>query len=296
LNLAHPTETGMIARGPHTAALPSRRVARIDDPAIMAGQFPGHRARHLMNGQETAFTDPFLVLAEDWMPPGTFPFHPHRGMETVTFVLDGAIEHRDGAGHSGILRPGDAQWMTAGRGILHEENPPLGTISHTLQLWVNLPAAAKMAAPRYQDLRAADLPVRREPGIMARVFSGRSGDVVAPTLNHVPVTMVEAVIESGTVFRQDLPADDNAFIYVLAGTARVGDSETLVQASQLAWLTRVKGAGISEVKLAAADGATRVLIFAGPPLREPVVFGGPFVMNTQAEIRQAFADYQAGRF
>jgi redox-sensitive bicupin YhaK (pirin superfamily) len=273
-----------------------REVARIDDPAVMAGRIPGHRARHLIDGRDPVTTDPFIVLAEDWMPRDTFPLHPHRGLETVTFVLGGSIEHRDNAGNSGVLHVGDAQWMTAGRGLLHEENPPEGTISHTLQLWVNLPASAKMTVPRYQDLLGHNMPVRREPGVEVRVFSGRSGDIISTTLNHVPVTMLEARIEAGRSFQQTLSGGDNAFVYVLTGIATVGEGGCVVRAGQLAWLTHSDSHGCSEVTLAAAQGATRVLMFAGPPLREPIAFGGPFVMNTQAEIQQAFADFQAGRF
>ncbi len=163
----------------------------------MPGHVPGHRARRLIEGSDPGFTDPFLVMAEDWMPRGAFPKHPHRGIETVTYVIDGAVEHFDSAGHCGRLGPGDVQWMTAGRGIVHEENAPQGLVAHTLQIWVNLPAAAKMTEPRYQDLIGANVPVRREPGVEARVFSGQSGDIVSNTVNHVPVTMIDAQIGPG---------------------------------------------------------------------------------------------------
>jgi redox-sensitive bicupin YhaK (pirin superfamily) len=273
-----------------------REVARLDDAETKPGRVPGHRARHILDGREAAFTDPFLVLAEDWMPRGAFPIHPHRGIETVTLVLEGVIGHRDSAGHSGLIEAGDAQWMTAGRGVRHEEDPPEGAFAHTLQLWVNLPASDKMAPPRYQDLRRDAMPVRREPGVEARVFSGRSGDVVAPTLNHVPVTLVEARIEPGAALRQTLPADDNAFVYVISGEADVGDARTPVGADRLAWLTRSEGEGLSEVTVSAAGKPARLLIVSGRPLREPIAMGGPFVMNTEAEIAQAFADFRAGKF
>ena len=272
-----------------------REVARIDDPPAIAGNVAGHRARRLIDGSEPAFTDPFLALAEDWMPPGAFPVHPHRGIETVTFVIEGAVEHSDSGGHSGLLHEGDAQWMTAGRGLLHEETVPEGSIAHTLQLWVNLPRAAKMTEPRYQDLRGAEARVRREPGVEARIFSGRSADVAATTLNHVPITMIDARIKAGAGFRHTLPASDNAFVHVLDGVVSLGDSATRARADQLVWLTRSDAHGSSEIRIA-ADESARILLFAGPPLREPVVFGGPFVMNTEAEIRKAFADYRAGKF
>ena len=115
-----------------------REVARIDDPQFVSGQVAGHRARRLIDAPDAAFADPFVLMAEDWTPQGIFAFHPHRGIETVTFVIEGSIEHRDSAGYGGVIHAGDAQWMTAGRGIQHEENPPAGTLAHTLQLWVNL--------------------------------------------------------------------------------------------------------------------------------------------------------------
>lgn len=272
-----------------------REVARIDDPKIAPGHVAGHRARRLIDGQNAAFTDPFLVMAEDWMPRGAFPVHPHRGMETVTFVIEGSVEHSDSAGHGGIIHAGDAQWMTAGRGVQHEENAPEGTTAHTLQLWVNLPAAAKMTEPRYQRLAGSSVPVRREPGVEVRVFSGRSGGVTSPTLNHGPVAMLDVRIEPGVSFRELLPASDNAFVHVLAGAPKIGDAGTLVQVNQLAWLTRSDEPGSSELTLRSESTAVRLLIFAGHPLREPIAFGGPFVMNTQAEIRQAFANFRAGR-
>ena len=241
-------------------------------------------------------SDPFVVLAEDWMPRDTFPLHPHRGIETVTFVIEGTLGHRDSAGNSGIIHPGDAQWMTAGRGIRHEENPPPGEIVHLLQLWINLPAASKMVAPRYQELGRDALPIRREPGFEARVFSGRSGSLVSPTLNYVPVTMVDVTVEEGRAFREELPATDNAFVYILQGVTRIGEAGAVASAGQLAWLTRTEDPGSSVVELAAVRGGARLLIVSGRPLREPIAMGGPFVMNTPAQIEAAFADYRAGRF
>jgi len=273
-----------------------REVARIDDPKAAPGHVAGHRARRLIDGGDPAFTDPFVVMAEDWMPRGAFSVHPHRGIETVTFVIEGSVEHSDSAGHGGVIHTGDAQWMTAGRGVQHEENAQEGTIAHTLQLWVNLPKAAKMTEPRYQDLPAGAMPVRREVGVEVRIFSGESGGVTSPTLNHVPVTMLDVRIKPGASFRQLLPASDNAFVHVLAGAPKTGDAGTLVQAGQLAWLTRSEEPGSSELTLTAESTAVRLLLFAGRPLREPIAFGGPFVMNTQAEVRQAFADFRAGRF
>lgn len=273
-----------------------REVARIDDSKIALGRVPEHQARTLFDARDPAFTDPFLIMAEDWVPRGAFGLHPHRGIETVTFVIEGSVEHFDSAGHGGIIGADDAQWMTAGRGVLHEENPIQGTLAHTLQLWVNLPAAEKMSEPRYQDLLGTAMPTRRETGVEVRVFSGESGGVVSSTLNHVPVTMLDVRIEPGVSFHQDLLAADNAFVYVLKGQPQIGAARMPVESGRLAWLTRSDGPGLSVLTLAAEGTAIRVLLFAGRPLREPVAFGGPFVMNTEEEIKQAFADYRAGRF
>lgn len=269
-----------------------RTVRRLDRPEPQRGMNHLHRIRPLLpmgQGGDRSLTDPFLGLMEDWFPRGVFDRHPHRGIETVTYVLEGELEHYDNHGNSGIVRPGEAQWMTAGRGVIHNEIPAEGVTVHSLQLWVNLPAAQKMTAPRYQDLTADTVPVRREPGVAVRVFSGASGGVRAPTLNHAPVTMLELRLERGATFVQELPAGDNAFVVVLAGAGRVAGRA--VTAGDVAFLDRVEAASTVQFN----DGL-RALLFSGQPLNEPVVAYGPFVMNTMEQIREAFADYQAGRF
>ncbi len=260
---------------------------------------PEHRVRPLLPAAmrgDWAAVDPFLALMEDWFPRGVFGKHPHRGIETVTYVLEGQIDHYDNQGNRGVILPGDAQWMTAGRGLIHNEIPAEGVTVHSLQLWINLPAADKMTAPRYQDLLGATVPARREPGAEIRVFSGASGDVVSPTRNHVPVTLLEFRLESGVAVRQDLPADYNAFIVALEGEGAIGEPGRAVVAGDVAWLTRREDDGPSQVAIAAGAKPLRALLYAGRPLREPVVAGGPFVMNTEAEIAEAYADYRAGRF
>jgi redox-sensitive bicupin YhaK (pirin superfamily) len=186
--------------------------------------------------------------------------------------------------------------MTAGRGIIHEENTLPGTVAHTLQLWINLAASDKMITPRYQDLRGAEMPVRREPGVEVKVLAGVSGDAISGTSRQVPVTAIDATLNIGASFAQDLAPGDNAFVLVLEGEALIGRHGTTVSAGALAWLTTAEGWSASEVTIRAASAPTRILLFAGPPLREPIAFGGPFVMNTAAEIQQAFADYRSGRF
>jgi redox-sensitive bicupin YhaK (pirin superfamily) len=282
-----------------TAAATQRSVLRVDDPPLETGMTPQHRRRGLITSNDWAAIDPFLRLMEDWFPRGVFDKHPHRGIETVTYVLSGRLDHYDNGGHEGSIGPGEAQWMTAGRGLIHNEIPAEGSTVHSLQLWVNLPAADKMAAPRYQDLTAGNVPVREADGARLRVFSGRSGAVAGPALNHAAVTLVEAVLAPGAEVEQDLPGDYNGFVLVLDGTASVGAGGAPVRAGQIAWLTRGEDSAPSApsaVRLAAAGGEVRLLVCAGRPLREPVVAYGPFVMNTREQIVAAVDDYNSGRF
>ncbi|HEU5140493.1 MAG TPA: pirin family protein [Bacillales bacterium] len=241
--------------------------------------------------------DPFLLMAEDWFQQGTFPFHPHRGMETVTFVIDGKLKHEDNHGGNGVLEAGDVQWMTAGKGIVHSEDPLPEETVHSLQLWVNLPRTRKMTEPRYQDLRSADAPVRQEDGALIRVFSGSSFDVEADTLNHVPVTYVELELKAGSSVRQDLPANYNGFLYVLDGSGRFGKDETYGEQNQVLWLDGSDGDQEAESEIQVhAEEPLRAILVAGEPIGEPVVAGGPFVTNSEEEISQAYQDFRAGKF
>ncbi|HEY1943482.1 MAG TPA: pirin family protein [Roseiarcus sp.] len=276
-----------------------RAVLRIDRPQIQQGMSAQHRVRALMPAAmrgDFAATDPFLALMEDWFPRGVFDKHPHRGIETVTYVLEGRLDHYDNQGNAGSILPGDAQWMTAGRGLIHNEIPAEGVIAHTLQLWVHLPAAHKMAEPRYQDLHGDLAPMRREPRAEARVFSGASGGIVSSTRNYAPVTMVEFRLDPGGSIRQDLPADYNAVLVLLSGEASIGRTEAHAAGGDVVWLTRREDTSPSEFTISAPEQSVRALLYAGRPLREPVVARGPFVMNSEAEIEQAYADYRAGRF
>jgi len=273
-----------------------RGVARIADPAAYLAGKPGHKARRLIDSSDPGFADPFLLMAEDWMPQGAFAVHPHRGIETVTFVIEGTVEHYDNAGHRGIVRSGDAQWMTAGRGVLHEENALPGTMAHILQLWVNLPAALKMAPPRYQDLLGDEMPTCGEAGVEVKVFSGGIGNLSAKTLNHVPILMLEVRLRPEAATRLSLPSTDNGFVFVIQGSINVGADAVALELGQLAWLTRSDEEGVSQLSLRSGEEPCRLLLFSGPPLREPVVFGGPFVMNTEDEVQQAFCDFAKHRF
>jgi len=279
-----------------TQSIVRRGVARITDSAIGPGMTPSHRARPLVHDGDFAASDPFLFLMEDWFDPHVFEFHPHRGMETVTFVLDGELDHREQGKTPSRFSTGDAMWMTAGRGVIHNEAPVEEKTVHTLQLWVNLPAAEKLTEPRYQVLKRDAMPVRREDGAEIRLFSGSSGELRAATLNHVPVTMVEFSLAPHARAVQDLPADYNGFLYVIAGNGFFGVERAPAHAGQIVWMERPDRAGLSEFALQAGDEPLRALLWAGRPLRESVVAYGPFVMNTKEQIREAFADYQAGRF
>ena len=225
--------------------------------------------------------DPFLMLAEDWFSSPGFDWHPHRGIQTVTVVLDGALEHGDNRGNAGVLGPGDVQWMTAGRGIVHRELAHRDEHVHTLQLWVNLPSSAKLVDSGYED------------------FSAAGGDLAGRAAKHWPVTGARLRLEPGRSVRHPLPAGDRAFLYVLSGRVLAGDDAEPVAAGEVAWSDPlIGGAGDSLLDLVAPEGDDVVdaILFSGRPIREPVVARGPFVMNTAAEIDQAFADFRSGKF
>ena len=244
--------------------------------------------------------DPFLLMAEDWFSTNGFDWHPHRGIETITAVLEGELEHHDSHGGHGVLKSGDVQWMTAGRGIIHREMAHLKQPVHTLQLWLNLPAENKMVEPSYHDLRGDKMPVRREPGVEVRVFSGRSGDVKATSRvsKYVPVTMIDVRLDGGegSSFTQEIPAGDEGFVYVLSGQGYFSSNGTLVNAGQVGHLTHTSVADGSTIFSVYVKKPTRFLLWTGRPLRQPVVARGPFVMNTENQIAEAFSDYNAGLF
>jgi redox-sensitive bicupin YhaK (pirin superfamily) len=242
--------------------------------------------------------DPFLLLDEfrsddpnDYV--AGFPNHPHRGFETVTYMLAGRMRHQDNQGNSGLLGPGSVQWMTAGRGIVHSEFPEQEQgLMWGFQLWVNLPAKDKMTAPRYQDIQADRIPsVEIAPGVHVRVLAGEVGGVAGPVggVATEPVYF-DLELAAGAAYIATLPPDHNAFAYVFEGEAAIGAAGTRLERGELALLTR--GA---QLPVKAGEKGARLIVVAGKPLNEPVARYGPFVMNTPEEIHQAFADYQAGR-
>ncbi len=242
--------------------------------------------------------DPFLMLdafrnenPDDYI--GGFPDHPHRGFETVTYMIAGRMRHRDSAGNEGLLEPGGAQWMTAGSGLVHSELPEQDDgLMEGFQLWLNLPASSKMAAPSYRDLPAAAIPeFTAEGGVRVRVIAGESHGVAgAVTRPGTEPLYLDVHLPAGARFAQPLPAGHNAFAYTYRGNVRVAGTE--VPDRHMAILAN--DAGDSAIVEALTEA--RVLVVAGRPLNEPIAQYGPFVMNTADEIRQAFADYQRGAF
>jgi redox-sensitive bicupin YhaK (pirin superfamily) len=210
-------------------------------------------------------------------------------MQTVTVVLEGALEHKDHTGSNSVLRPGDVQWMTAGHGVLHSELPRGTEPVHTLQLWLNLPAASKMIPARYVDQRAADVPRFRAPGAEIRIYAGQIEAIAQPHGSDYPMTLHDIRLDPGASWTQDIPAAERAFLYVLGGEAEVGSKA--LASGDVAWSEPGGGSALTFT----AKSQFRALLFAGLPIDEPVVSGGPFVMNTAEEIEQAFDDYRRGK-
>jgi quercetin 2,3-dioxygenase len=266
----------------------------------------GVRLRRVIGQPQLPDLDPFLMLdefgtdkAEDYI--AGFPDHPHRGFETVTYMLDGRMRHRDNHGNEGVLVPGSVQWMTAGRGLVHSEMPEQqeGRM-RGFQLWLNLPARDKMTAPKYQEFGPERIPVAvPAAGVSVKVIAGRVGETLGPIAQPATdPTYLDIALEPEATFVQELPAEYAAFLYVFEGSLRVGDATggQRVQSHELAVLsdgTTLRLTGDTP----GSDGRTaRAILVAGRPLREPVAKYGPFVMNTRQELQQAFVDFQNGRF
>jgi quercetin 2,3-dioxygenase len=270
----------------------------------------GFPVRRAFAGVDLSLLDPFVhmdQMGEVEYAPGEArgtSWHPHRGFETVTYMLDGVFDHTDNHGGGGSITNGDTQWMTAGGGILHIEKPPewlvqQGGLFHGLQLWVNLPREKKLSPPHYQDLRGGDvgLVTTADAGALVRVIAGDVGGHSGPGSTYTPMTMVHATV--APTAQLDLPwrPDFNALVYVLSGNGTVGAEKRPVTTGQLA----VLGPGDLVTATAAASQESRspsleVLVLGGQPIREPVAWAGPFVMNTKAEVLRAFEDFQGGRF
>ncbi|WP_020577530.1 pirin family protein [Actinopolymorpha alba] len=269
----------------------------------------GFPVRRAFAGVDLRSLDPFIHMDQmgevEYAPgePKGTPWHPHRGFETVTYMIDGEMKHSDSNGGGGLITNGDTQWMTAGAGILHIETPPehlvvSGGLFHGLQLWVNLPRAKKFAPPRYQDITSSKVALlsSADGGALVRVIAGEVAGHPGPGSTYTPITLVHATITPGAALTLPWHRDFNALVYTLAGTGTVGSEHRPIESGQLA----VYGAGgaITVAANAQQDSRTaalEVFILGGQPIREPVAAYGPFVMNTKAELLQAFEDYQAGR-
>ena len=269
----------------------------------------GFPVRRAFAGVDLTALDPFVHMDQmgevEYAPgePKGTPWHPHRGFETVTYMIDGTFQHQDSTGGGGLITNGATQWMTAGAGILHIERPPeemiaSGGLFHGIQLWVNLPAAKKWVPPRYQDIGAqrVTLLTSADGTSLVRVIAGDVAGESGPGVTHTAMAMVHATLTPGAVLELPWAAGFNALVYVLSGRGSVGEGQAEVRAGQLA----VLGSG-DFVTLAAAQRqesrapALDVLILGGQPIREPVAAYGPFVMNRQDELAQAFEDYRAGK-
>ncbi len=259
----------------------------------------GVKMTRLIGTPELNMLDPFLLLdafesdqAQDYI--GGFPSHPHRGFETVTYLLAGRMRHKDSAGHEGVIEAGGVQWMTAGKGIVHSEMPEQENgLLQGFQLWVNLPKSEKMIDPAYQEIPANDIPVELlENGAEIRVISGLSnqGTKGAVINNYVHPIYMDITLPAGQQFEQTLNASDNAFLYVIEGQLSVGELQQTLAYRELGIL------GNGEQVSVTAKESSRFLLIAAQPLNEPVARGGPFVMNTKAEVLQAFDDFQNNRF
>jgi redox-sensitive bicupin YhaK (pirin superfamily) len=270
-------------------------IKSVDRASPPEARGPGHSARLVIPPVDVAEHSPFLLMAEDWFaPPAGFPTHPHRGIETVTFVLAGELVHADHTGGTGRLGAGDVQFMTAGGGVMHSEMPGPGGVQ-SLQLWLNLPARLKRVPARYQNILRSEAPAYAHEGVEARIYAGKLGDIVVAHASTWPMTLIDLKIQAGASFDAPIPAGQRAFAYVLEGEVALGAEKRPTKAGDVAWAVPSPGGDGDDALPARAATAARLLIFASPIIDEPVAMGGPFVMNTKAEILEAFADLRAGR-
>ncbi len=271
------------------------RVAKAPPPAPgFIGQ--GHTAVEVLDAADLVGNDPFVLLMDDRLDlPERRRIggaHPHAGLETVTFVLEGAAHDRD----EGTLEPGDVLWMSAGRGVIHNEWVESEPRARILQLWVRLPAADRDGAPRFELVRGAAAPRRREGGAEVTLYSGATWGLRSPTHNHAPVTLADVRLDPGAELALDLPADQAGFLYVLEGEVLAGSAARPVAAGEVGFLDRPSGSGASALTVRAADRSTRFVLYAGRPQREPLVHHGPFVAGSPQGIARLFHTFRSGGF
>lgn len=240
--------------------------------------------------------DPFLLMAEDWFKRGAFSDHPHRGFQTITYVIDGRLEHIDNHGGHSILEAGDIQYMNAGSGARHAEEAVDNDIAHTLQLWLNLPQSLKNTKTTYQNVYVEDVPRVQIDGGELKVYAGEIAGSKGPLDSLVPITMTEISLMKGASYKHILPANHNAFVCVLSGELELGESKTLLKKTGVATLTFDEhGENESEFDIK-ANSRAKILVYSGVPLREQIVAYGPFVMNSKEEVQEAYRDFHAGKF
>ncbi|KAM9860864.1 pirin isoform 1-T2 [Aulostomus maculatus] len=253
----------------------------------------GARVRRSIGRKELKNLDPFLLLDEFRVSkPSGFPDHPHRGFETVTYVLEGVTAHEDFCGHSGQLKPGDLQWMTAGRGVVHAEMPVSEEPVMGLQLWVNLPRRDKMVEPAYQELRGSEIPKPSQEGVMVAVISGEALGAKSKVFTRTPILYLHFSLQKGALHVQPVPSGWTTFIYTLSGCIHVGPDQEQQQVEP--HHTVVFGDGNCVKVENKSSEVSHFVLIAGEPIEEPVVQHGPFVMTTEDEIQQAVKDYQTG--
>lgn len=252
----------------------------------------GASVRRSIGRPELKNLDPFLMLDEfSVSPPAGFPDHPHRGFETVTYMLEGSFTHQDFAGHKGTIGAGDLQWMTAGRGIIHSEMPASPGPNKGLQLWINLSSKDKMVEPKYQEMLAEDIPEKDEGGVKVRVIAGEAMGIRSPVYTRTPTMYLDFTLEPGAHLMQPIPRSYNAFIYIVEGEGVFGiPNSAPVQAHYC--LVLGPGDSVNVWNNSPSHEPLRFVLIGGQPINEPVVQYGPFVMSTRAEIEQTFQDYQ----
>ncbi|SHL24390.1 hypothetical protein SAMN05443637_12233 [Pseudonocardia thermophila] len=299
----------VLPRVPEPGEAAIERAVRSVTTAPSGYEGEGFPVRRAFAGIDLRDLDPFLMMDQmgevEYAPgePKGTPWHPHRGFETVTYIIDGTFEHQDSHGGGGTITDGDTQWMTAGSGLLHIERPPealvaSGGLFHGLQLWVNLPQEHKWLPPKYQDLRGHESALLSSPdgGVLLRLIAGELAGHTGPGTTFTPITMIHATLAPGAGLRLPWRRDFNALVYVLSGAGTAGAERAPIRTGQAV----LYGAGDAITVAADAEQESRlsamdVVILGGAPIREPIAWYGPFVMNTKAELLQAFDDYQKGK-
>ena len=257
---------------------------------------PGHTAVEVLRPTALEASDPFVLLMDDRVDfaPGQHVggAHPHAGLETVTFVVSGSMNDRD----EGLIGEGDVLWMNAGSGIIHNEHVDATGAARILQLWITLPVAERRSAPSFELVRRDAAPVREEPGVSVRLYSGRTGPLVSPTRNRVPITLVDIRLAPGASVTQELPASYRGFAYLLEGSVEAGDDAPPLGPGEVGWLDETLGTEPGALSLTAGPDGARLVLYAGEPQRAPVVQHGPFVAGSMQDISALHVAYRAGKF